>query len=94
MSFPRAKQSSYGENLPTIVSLPLWIHQAALWSRTVFSLLPLQLHCVAKTEQSRIKELLLTENLAENSVHTAEFFAIITQEVQRSMAFSIATADV
>lgn len=45
-------------------------------------------------KHSRNKDFPFTENLAEISVQTAEFFPNITQEVQRSMAFSIATADV
>lgn len=48
----------------------------------------------SKKEHSRNKDFPFTENLAEISVQTAEFFPNITQEVQRSMAFSIATADV
>lgn len=36
---------------------------------------------------------MLTKNLAEISVQTAEFFPDITQEVQRSMAFCIVIAD-
>lgn len=48
----------------------------------------------SKTKLSRNKDFPLTENLAENAVQTAEFFPNITQEIQKSMAFSIATADV